>query len=70
MHAAPTDEKRVSTLTAQAAMEGIVVYPSRDDYGRRTVILSRGAWTREVRIEQLAEALQEAGALALSGEAA
>lgn len=64
------DAKRVSTLTAQAALEGIVVLPSRDDYGRRTVILTRGAWTREVRIEQLAEALKEAGALALSGEVA
>lgn len=54
----PTD-KAVATAVATAALEGIVAVPSRDDRGRRTVVLSRAHWTKEVLLADLAQALAE-----------
>jgi hypothetical protein len=58
--AASRPEKEVATGVAAAALAGIVAVPSRSEEGRRTLILTRGAWTREVPLEQLREALDEA----------
>lgn len=68
MTTAPDQTKEFITLTAQGAMAGIMVVASRDDRGRRTVILTRGAWTREVCIEKLREVLT--GELRACGEVA
>lgn len=51
------ERKRIETARAMAALHGILAEPSRDEHGRRTIILTRGAWTREVLIDQLADAL-------------
>lgn len=53
-------DKDLHTACAVAALAGIHAVASRDERGRRTVILSRGAWTREVPIDRLADALAEA----------
>ncbi|HYD75328.1 hypothetical protein [Ramlibacter sp.] len=50
------------TARADAALQGIAAEPSHNEHGRPTIILSRGAWTREVPIEKLREALDELGA--------
>lgn len=55
-----TVDKAQHTALATAILAGLYAEPSRDDKGRRTVILTRGAWTREVPIERLADALAEA----------
>lgn len=52
--------KQLSAIRAKAAYyEGIAVEPSRDERGRRTLILTKGAWTREVAVEDLADAFAE-----------
>lgn len=56
------DAKELANACAQAALAGIVATPQRDDRGRRTIVLTRGAWTREVRLHEVAEALAEAKA--------
>ncbi len=53
-------EKAIATACAAAALEGIVATPSRDELGRRTLILTRGVWTREVLVDQLQDAIAEA----------
>lgn len=54
------DEKAVATAQAEAALAGILCTPSRDERGRRTVILRRGVWVREALIENFRAALEEA----------
>lgn len=62
--------KWLDTLVAAVALHcGIAVTPSRTDRGERTVILVRGAWVREVSIEELCTALEEAKAIAMPGVA-
>lgn len=56
---APCSHKKLETARAMAALHGILAEPSRDESGRRTLILTRGAWTREVRVTKLADALAE-----------
>ncbi len=56
-------DKAVMTACAEAALAGIVALPSRDERGRRTIILSQGAWTRVVLVPDLHEALAELRAL-------
>lgn len=51
--------KTVATARAVAALHGILAEPSRDERGRPTIILTRGAWTREVAVAHLADALAE-----------
>lgn len=68
MIAAPEHTKEFSTLAAQAALAGIMVVASRDDRGRRTVILTRGARTLEVPIEKIKETIS--GELRACGEVA
>lgn len=58
-----TLDKAMATACARAAIAGIEARPSRDEWGRRTLILTRGPWTREVRLEELADALAEAKGL-------
>ena len=53
---APSSHKTTATAIAQAALAGIEALPSRDDRGRRTLILRRGAWCKEVLLEHLNEA--------------
>lgn len=50
-------DKTVLTAQAVAAIQGMTAEPSRDERGRRTIILTRGAWTREVPVAQLREVL-------------
>ncbi len=56
--------KEVMSAIAQAALAGIVAIPSKTDRGERVIVLSRGAWTREIRPADLAEALLEARTIA------
>ncbi|NML43516.1 hypothetical protein HHL11_07135 [Ramlibacter sp. G-1-2-2] len=55
--------KIIATACAEAALLGIVATPSRNDRGEPTIVLTRGAWTREIRPDELAEALAQARAL-------
>ena len=56
-------EKAQMTAVATALLAGIMATPSRDDRGRRTIVLTSGPWTREVLPEHVGEALAEAKAL-------
>jgi hypothetical protein len=56
-------EKAQSTACATALLAGILATPSRNERGQRTVILTKGPWTREILPEQLREALAEVRAL-------
>ncbi|MGE3348314.1 MAG: hypothetical protein AB7I35_12850 [Ramlibacter sp.] len=56
--------KPVATACAQALLAGIQVALSHDDKGMRTLILSRGAWTRETTVDRVADAIAEAKAVA------
>lgn len=60
---APNLSKALATGCAEAALVGIVATPSRDDHGRPTLVLTRGVWTREVQLHELAEALAQAASL-------
>lgn len=60
----PNLDKETTTALAKCALLGIVATPSCDERGRRTIVLSRGAWTKETLPEGLAQALEEAKALA------
>jgi hypothetical protein len=60
---APDTPKAVVTALAEAARAGILASAARDDRGRRTVILTHGAWTREVPPEGVAAALEELRAI-------
>lgn len=53
------DQKRLETARAIAALHGILAEPSQDEHGRPTIILTRGAWTREFPVNQLSTALDE-----------
>lgn len=52
-------EKDVQTACAIAAWHGITAQPSRDEQGRRTVILTCGPWTTEVTPNKLQQALSD-----------
>lgn len=53
-------DKTISRCCAVAALQGIVATPSHTDDGKRSIVLTKAHWTREVLPEQLADALAEA----------
>ena len=55
-------EKRESTLRARAALAGIVMTRSQDDYGRETFLLTHAATTVEIySLDGVDAFLEEAG---------
>jgi len=45
---APNHEKRLATLTARAALAGVILHAIENDHGKTVYIVTRWAMTREL----------------------